>query len=113
MAEALSLAACEEKPEKSVPVEQVSASVDGMAITQLDLVAERDMIGPAEEKPERAREAALQQIVVRKMLAEEARTRELDDSPDFGLLRQRAEETLLQTLLQREDRQSTRLNSSH
>src|SRR3546814_18654789 len=61
-----------------------------------------DMIGPAEENPERAREAALQQIVVRKMLAKEARTRELDDSPDFGLLRQRAEETVLQTLLQRD-----------
>src|SRR3546814_7438477 len=36
------------------------------------------------------------------MLAKEARTRELDDSPDFGLLRQRAEETVLQTLLQRD-----------
>src|SRR3546814_2798264 len=98
-----------------------------MEITQRDLVAEMDMIGPAEENPERARETALQQIVVRKMLAKEARTRELDDNPDFGLLRQRAEETVLQTLLQRDltrnlpdptkedarDRKSTRLNSSH
>src|SRR3546814_10485860 len=83
MATALSLAACDGKPEKSVPVGQVIASVDGMEITQRDLVAEMDMIGPAEENPARAREAALQQIVVRKMLAKEARTRELDDSPDF------------------------------
>src|SRR3546814_16871856 len=36
------------------------------------------------------------------MMAKEARTRELDDSPDFGLLRQRGEETVLQTLLQRD-----------
>src|SRR3546814_20658701 len=102
MATALSLAACDGKPEKSVPVGQVIASVDGMEITQRDLVAEIDMIGPAEENPERAREAALQQIVVRKMLAKEARTRELDDSPDFGLLRQRAAEMVLQTLLTRD-----------
>src|SRR3546814_14634876 len=72
MATALSLAACDGKPEKSDPVGQVIASVDGMEITQRDLVAEMDMIGPAEENPERAREAALQQIVVRKMLAKEA-----------------------------------------
>src|SRR3546814_12782859 len=102
MATALSLAACDGKPEKSVPVGQVIASVDGMEITQRDLVAEMDMSGPAEENPERAREAALQQSVVRKLLAKEARTRELDASPDFGLLRQRAEATVLQILLQRD-----------
>src|SRR3546814_1842840 len=73
-----------------------------MEIIQRERVARMEWIGPAEEKPERAREAALQQIVVRKMLAKEARTRELEDSPDFGLLRQRAEETVFQTLLQRD-----------
>src|SRR3546814_5745184 len=85
MATALSLAACDGKPEKSVPVGQVIASVDGMEITQRDLVAEMDMIGPAEENPERAREAALQQKIGRAQVAKEARTRELDDSPDFEI----------------------------
>src|SRR3546814_10327460 len=54
MATALSLAACDGQPEKSVPVGQVIASVDGLEITQRDIVAEMDMIGPAEANPERS-----------------------------------------------------------
>src|SRR3546814_17586181 len=47
MATALSLAACDGKPEKSFPVGQAIASVDGMETPQRELVAERDMIGRA------------------------------------------------------------------
>jgi hypothetical protein len=73
-----------------------------MEITQRELAAEMDlMTGAAADDPDKEREAALQQIIARKLLAREARARKLDDSPDFGLLKQRAEEAVLEAMLQR------------
>lgn len=97
----LGLSACGWDSTDSTPKGQVIATVDGIEITQRDLAAEMDMIGGTHADPRATRQAALQQIVIRKMLAKEARTRKLDDSADFGLLKQRAEESVLESLLQR------------
>ncbi|MCF8708552.1 peptidyl-prolyl cis-trans isomerase [Rhizorhapis sp. SPR117] len=91
----LSLSACGRDSAHSTPKGQVIATVDGIEITQRDLAAEMDMVGGATQG------AALQQIVIRKILAREARARELDDSADFGLLKLRGEESVLESLLQR------------
>lgn len=96
------LSGCGEDKAAAAPKGQVVATADGMEITQRELAAEMDlMTGAAAEDPDKAREAALQQIIARKLLAREARARKLDDSPDFGLLKQRAEESVLEAMLQR------------
>ena len=96
------LSGCGEDKAAAAPKGQVVATADGMEITQRELAAEMDlMTGAAAEDPDKAREAALQQIIARKLLAREARARKLDDNPDFGLLKQRAEETVLEAMLQR------------
>jgi EpsD family peptidyl-prolyl cis-trans isomerase len=97
----LSLSACGWDTAHSTPKGQVIATVDGIEITQRDLAAEMDMIGGENADPRVAQQAALQQIVIRKILAREARARKLDDSADFGLLKQRSEESVLESLLQR------------
>ena len=96
------LSACGKDEASAVPKGQVVAVADGIEITQRELAAEMDLIGGAAgQNPERAQQAALQQIIARKLLAREARSRKLDESPDFGLLKQRAEEAVLEALLQR------------
>lgn len=96
------LSGCGEDKAAAAPKGQVVATADGIEITQRELAAEMDLIGSAAAgDPERVRQAALQQIIARKLLAREARVRKLDDSPDFGLLKQRAEEGVLEALLQR------------
>ena len=96
------LSGCSEDKAAAAPKGQVVATADGMEITQRELAAEMDLLsGAAGDDPDNVRQAALQQIIARKLLAREARTRKLDDSPDFGLLKQRAEETVLEALLQR------------
>lgn len=96
------LSGCGEDKAAAAPKGQVVATADGMEITQRELAAEMDlMTGAAADDPDKAREAALQQIIARKLLAREARARKLDDSPDFGLLKQRAEESVLEAMLQR------------
>lgn len=98
LASTLPLSACQ-KERDAAPSGQVVASVDGMEVTQRELAAEMDMTGgPA--SPE-ARSAALQTIVARKLLARQARKLKLNDSADYALLRQRADEAALETLLQR------------
>lgn len=96
------LSGCGEDKAAAAPKGQVVATADGIEITQRELAAEMDLIsGVGADDPERVRQAALQQIIARKLLAREARARKLDDSPDFGLLKQRAEEGVLEALLQR------------
>ena len=96
------LSACGKGEAGAVPKGQVVAVADGIEITQRELAAEMDLIGGAAgQNPEKAQQAALQQIIARKLLAREARSRKLDESPDFGLLKQRAEEAVLEALLQR------------
>lgn len=97
------LAGCGKDEAGAAPKGQVVAIADGIEITQRELAAETDLIGGglAGTDLDKARQAALQQIIARKLLAREARTRKLDESPDFGLLKQRAEEGVLEKLLQR------------
>lgn len=102
LAGVVGLSGCGDDQVGAAPKGQVIAVADGMEITQRELAAEMDMIGAAaSEEPEKVRQVALQKIIARKLLAREARVRELDDSPDFGLLKQRAEDVVLETLLQR------------
>lgn len=97
------LAGCEKDEAGAAPKGQVVAIADGIEITQRELAAEMDLIGGglAGAEAEKVQQAALQQIIARKLLAREARARKLDENPDFGLLKQRAEEDVLEKLLQR------------
>lgn len=97
----LGLSACGMDDGAKAPEGQVIATADGMEITQRELAAEMDMMGTSAAAQGNARQAALQQIIARKLLAREARARKLDESPDFGLLKQRAEDGVLEALLQR------------
>lgn len=95
----LCLSACGKESSEEAPKGQVIATADGMEITQRELAAELDLIGAGPGRA--AQEAALQQIIARKLLARVALERDLDESPDYGLLKQRANETVLEVLLQR------------
>lgn len=95
----LLLSGCGKDVDGEAPKGQVIATADGMEITQRELAAEMDLMGGRKDAP--ARRAALQQIIARKLLAREARERKLDERPDYGLLKQRAEEMVLELLLQR------------
>lgn len=95
----LGLAACGGESNGDAPKGQVIATADGMEITQRELAAELDLMGAGTDRA--TRQAALQQIIARKLLAREALARKLDEGPDYGLLKQRAQETVLEVLLQR------------
>ncbi|MBB4641756.1 peptidyl-prolyl cis-trans isomerase, EpsD family [Rhizorhapis suberifaciens] len=97
------ISSCGKDEAEAAPKGQVVAVADGIEITQREVAAETDLIGArlVGGDGDKVRQAALQQIIARKLLAREARTRKLDESPDFGLLKQRAEEAALETLLQR------------
>ena len=67
------LSGCGEDKAAAAPKGQVVATADGMEITQRELAAEMDlMTGAAAEDPDKAREAALQQIIARKLLEGDA-----------------------------------------
>lgn len=81
---------------------QVVATVDGQEITNLELRTELGGFGsrdPAVMKA--AQQQALQRIILRKLLAEEARKQKLDKTAEYNLQVDRGEETLLVQLLQR------------
>lgn len=84
------------------PKGQVVATVNGEEVTALELRAElggfssRD---PAVVKA--AQQQALQRIILRRLMAQEAKEQKLDKSPDFALQMKRGEETLLAQLYQR------------
>ena len=85
---------------KEAPKGQVVATVDGKEITTSELRLE---MGDAPNDPKlaaNAQGAALQGLVARKLLAEEARKRGLDKSPMAAMMRARAEEMALVQLLQ-------------
>lgn len=82
---------------------QVVATLDGEDITVHELNAE--LMGVALPSGERRRaieQAALQQIINRKILADVARERGLDKTPMYILQERRADEALLVQLLQRD-----------
>jgi EpsD family peptidyl-prolyl cis-trans isomerase len=99
-AAALALAGCSK--EAKAPEGQVVATVDGTDVTIHEVNAEIGGMGPqAQAAPRKLVEAvALSRVVERKMLAAEARTRKLDQSPQFVLAKARADENLLVQALQ-------------
>lgn len=85
-----------------LPEGQVVATVDGTEVTIHELNAELATLGnrAAGVPPKLLESLALARVVERKMLAEEARKRDLDKNPQFLLTRERANETLLVQSLQ-------------
>lgn len=96
VAMALLVAACGGKGD--APSGQVVATVDGNEITLADLKAE---MGPDGANDQAAQAQALERIIARKLLAAEARKRELDSTPLAAILKTSAEETALAQLLAR------------
>ena len=100
VAACLLLTAC--KGGGEAPTGQVAATVGGQEITtaQLNLELGGTAGGtPAEQKARR--QAALQNIVDRTILAQAARDQKLDDTPTYAMLRDRAEQGVLIDLLAR------------
>lgn len=84
------------------PKGQVVATVDGKEVTVLELRAELGNFSSRDQSVVKAaQQQALQRIIMRKLLADEARKQKLDKSSDFALQVQRGEETLLAQLYQR------------
>ncbi len=98
----LALTACNKGSDK--PEGQVVATVDGKEITVNEVNAEMNAIGSqANGAPRKLVEAVgLARVIERKMLAAEARTRKLDQSPQFVLAKTRNDENLLVQALQAE-----------
>jgi EpsD family peptidyl-prolyl cis-trans isomerase len=83
------------------PTGQVVATVGGKEITRLELEAELAGINTQDPKIRKAAEQqALQMLVTRTILADEARRQQLDKTPDFALQQQRATDVLLVQTLQ-------------
>jgi EpsD family peptidyl-prolyl cis-trans isomerase len=78
------------------PSGQVVATVDGQEITTLELKAEMGGFAARDAKVQKAAEQqALQQIILRRLAAEEAKKQKLDKTPDYTIQVKRGEETLL------------------
>ena len=85
------------------PAGQVVATVDGEEITVAELRAEMAN-APAQPNAAAAKaleKAALSEIVARKLMAHAAHDQGLDKSPEFAMMKQRANQTLLAQALQR------------
>ena len=102
---ALLLAGCGKK-EAEVEKGQVVATVNGKDVTVHELNAELQGANlPANinaEQKKQVEQAALQQVVNRRILADIARERGLDKTPMFLLQEKRAEEQILVQMLQRQ-----------
>lgn len=101
----VTLVACHVPGMKSnkAPTGQVVATVDGDEITLSEVRAE--MQGAQAATPQAQKqleEAALRQIIVRKIMANAAHEQGLDKSPAFAIEKQRAGQTLLTQALQRQ-----------
>ncbi len=96
MVSALSLlAACDKAPEG-----QVVAVVNGDEITQQELNAELGNASGAEgDQIEGVRNAALESVINRRLLADVARDEGIDSTPEFIIRRRQMEEALLVQLL--------------
>jgi EpsD family peptidyl-prolyl cis-trans isomerase len=84
------------------PTGQVVATVDGKEVTFLELQAEMAGVTTTDPKIRKAAEQrALENIIVRKLLADAARQQKLDKTPEFALQEQRGTEGLLAQTLQK------------
>lgn len=100
----LTVAACGNKDEPAkAPTGQVVARINGTDITQLEVNAELAgaQIPPNITRRE-AEQAALQNIVMRRMMMNAAKERKLDQSPQFKLQERRMGEQLLVQALARD-----------
>jgi EpsD family peptidyl-prolyl cis-trans isomerase len=102
---ALALSGCDQVKKLAgggKPSGQVVATVDGEEITSLQLRAELGNFGSRDPNVMKAaQQQALQRIILRKLLAEEARKMKLDKGTDYTLQVERGQETLLAQLYQR------------
>lgn len=103
---ALALSGCDRIKQMAggggAPKGQVAATVNGEEITTLQLRAELGNFSsrdPAVMKA--AQQQALQRIILRKLLAQQAREQKLDKTPDYAIQLERGEEGLLAQLYQR------------
>ena len=84
------------------PSGQVVATVNGDEITTLELKAEMGGFASKDPKVMKAAEQqALQQIIMRRLVAQEARAQKLDKTSDFTIQVKRGEEALLAQLFER------------
>jgi EpsD family peptidyl-prolyl cis-trans isomerase len=101
----VALAACHipGMKDNKAPAGQVVATVDGEEITSTELRAEMAGVPPqATPAANKAVEqAALQQIVVRKLLAHAAHDQGLDKTPEYAVMKLKANESLAAQALQR------------
>jgi peptidyl-prolyl cis-trans isomerase C len=92
---AIALASCGGHSKRE-PTGQVAAVVDGQEITVRDVQFELAMLPKGDAAARKAAEkAALQSIVVRKLIARAAEQQEIDKTPEFALEKKRAEELAL------------------
>lgn len=97
----VALSACDKSGADDIPAGQTIARVNGQDVTIHELNAElKGAPLPTGDARKAVEQQALQRIVDRRILAGLARERKLDESPDFVLLKQRAEDTVLVELLQ-------------
>lgn len=95
------LAGCSDSGEAQLEKGQVLATVDGKDVTVHELNAELQGVNlPSGEQRKAVEQAALQQVVQRRILADIAREQGLDKTPGFLIQQKRAEETILAQLLQ-------------
>ncbi|WP_439546173.1 hypothetical protein [Sandarakinorhabdus sp.] len=96
------LAGCDKEADK--PDGQVVATLDGRDVTIHEVNQEISALGAqAQGAPRKLVEAVgLARVIERKMLAQEARNRKLDQSPQFVLAKTRNDENLLVQALQAE-----------
>lgn len=102
---ALLIAGCSKGP----PEGQVLARVNGKEITQSELNTEMAAAGVPTTMRTKAAPAVLQRVIERKLLVQQAQKDKVDQDPEYLLLRQRADETLLaQLYLQRQSQAGAR-----
>ena len=92
------VSACDKKSE---PKGQVVATVYGEEITERALQAEMGQAPKDPKAQKQIRDAALQRIVQRMLLAHEAEERKLDKTPDFAIQEERMKQQLKANLLQK------------
>lgn len=85
-----SLAACDRKPEG-----QVIAVVNGDEITAQEMNAELGALPAGQQPDQQVRNAALNQVIDRRLLADVARDEGIEKSPEYILRKKKLEETLL------------------
>jgi EpsD family peptidyl-prolyl cis-trans isomerase len=87
--------------EGKAPTGQVVATVNGKEITRTEMEAELAGVNAPDAKSRKtAEQQALQMVVVRTVLASEARKEQLDKTPDFTLQQKRLTDNLLAQTLQ-------------